>query len=245
MERRIPPLTRPGRGASERVGAAGRRLLCSLTAMLLVIAAGCGQSASSGPRSDGTAEATEFTDIAGHPAEEQILEGLRRGLWRVPVDGLYGPDDPATWGDILPALWNASGRPGGTEADEVRDAVSWAAKEGYLDRIHSGKSIVLDDPITRQDAMELLYVHHGSVSGVEAMLTGIYDDGFHDSAQIPAEGKRALYWGFYNVLIKETEPDMIDPSGAVSKGDLAEIMIRYMDDFMGGSAEKQEGGDMQ
>lgn len=173
---------------------------------LFAVLTGCGAKPEPEPAADAT-----FADIAGHPMEEQILEGLRRGLYAVPPDGRFRPDEPATRGEFLTALWNLSGRPGDAESP--------------------------DEPVTRQEAMSILYADNGSVSGVEAMLTGIYDSGFRDSDQIPPGGKAALYWGFYNVLIREPEPDMIDPSGTVSRGDMADIMIRYADTFRGESPE--------
>ena len=186
---------------------------------LFAILTGCG--AEPEPESaDGT-----FTDIAGHPMEDRILEGLQRGFYGVPPDGRFRPGEPATRGEFLTALWNLSGRPG-----DAKTALAWAADAGYPDAAP-------DEPITRQEAMSILYAHNGSVGGVEAMLTGIYDSGFRDSGQIPPEGKAALYWGFYNVLIREPEPDMIDPSGTVSRGDMADIMIRYADTFRGESPE--------
>jgi len=190
---------------------------------LLAVLSGCTSTPAEEPESaDGT-----FTDITGHPMEDQILEGLQRGFYGVPSSGCFRPDEPATYGEFLRALWNLSGRPG-----DAKSAVDWATEAGYLDA-----PIQPDEPITRQEAMSLLYAHNGSVSGVEAMLTGIYDSGFRDSAQIPTEGKPALYWGFYNVLIREPEPDMIFPSGTVSRGDMAYIMVRYMDTFRSESPE--------
>ena len=79
--------------------------------------------------------------------------------------------------------------------------------------------------------MSLLFACNGSVSGTELMFTKLYDDGFKDSGDIPPGGKPALYWGFYNVLIRETETDVISPSGPVPRGDMAEILVRFMDSF--------------
>lgn len=184
----------------------------------LVLLAGCAQSASESAELLG--EASALTDIAGHPAEAAILESLRRGLCDAPSDGLFHPDEPVTGAEFVTALWNLAGRPDA-------GALSWAEGNGLLD---SG-AFASDEPITRQDAMKILYAYNGGVSGPEAMLTGIYDAAFTDSSQIPAGGKPSLYWGFYNVLILEPEPDKIAPFGAVSRGDMAAMLIRYMDDF--------------
>ncbi|MBQ9521328.1 MAG: S-layer homology domain-containing protein [Oscillospiraceae bacterium] len=203
-------------------------LLC-----LLAVLTGCTSGAL--PESESaelSAADGTFIDIAGHPMEYEILEGLELGLYRVPSDGRFRPDEPATHGDFLLALWNFSGRPGDS-ANELQNALDWAADTEYPDNVPATP----DDPITRQEAMSILYTHNGGVSGVEAMLTGIYDNGFRDSAQIPPGGKAALYWGFYNVLIRETEPGIISPSGTVSRGDMADIMIRYVNMFRGESPE--------
>ncbi len=198
----------------------------------LVLLAGCAQSASESAELSG--EASALTDIAGHPAEAAILEGLRRGLYDAPSDGLFHPDEPVTGAEFVTALWNLAGRPDADSSaleNQVRAAsaaaLSWMTRNGLLD----SAAFASDEPITRQDAMKILYAYNGGVSGPEAMLTGIYDAAFTDSSQIPAGGKPSLYWGFYNVLILEPEPDKIAPFGAVSRGDMAAMLIRYMDDF--------------
>lgn len=225
MRRWIPSLARPGPKLTSQGGIRLRKQsLLFLTALaLFAVLTGC--ASANKPETSQLADAAdEFADIAGHPMEERILEGHERGFYDIPADGLFRPDDPATVGDFLTALWNLSGSPG-------KNAVDWAADAGYL----SGAD--LSQPLTRQQAMSLLYALNGAVSGVEAMLTGIYDEGFRDSGEIPPGGKQALYWGFYHVLIREPEPDMIMPSGTVSRGDMADILIRYADRFAGESPE--------
>lgn len=205
-----------------------RTLFFLLALVPFVLLSGCGGASENAQLSG---EAAELSDVAGHAAETAILEGLRRGLYAAPADGLFRPDEPVTGAEFVAALWNLAGRPdAGPASDEesqVRDALSWVEANAFLD----GDAFAPDEPITRLDAMRLLYACNGGASGPELMLTGIYDDAFADSAQIPAEGKRALYWGFYNVLIQEPEPDKIAPFGTVSRGDMAAALVRYADDF--------------
>ena len=209
-----PALARPGPQYFRKEACLLRkRFLLMLSALLLCSAlAGCAQNAS---------ESVELSDVAGHASEAAILEALRRGLCAAPSDGLFRPDEPVTGGEFVAALWNLAGQP------DSPDALSWADENGFLD----AASFDPDAPVTRQEAMNILYAYNGGVPGVEAMLTGIYDDAFTDSAEIPDGGKQSLYWGYYNVLIREPEPDKIAPSGAVSRGDMAAMMVRYMDDF--------------
>lgn len=214
-----------------------RNFIFPFAFILLIVLAlpGCGRKASESPQLSG--EAPELSDIAGHPAEAAILEGLQRGLYAAPSDGLFRPDEAATGGDFVIALWNLAGNPDGSpspdEAEQLRQALAWADKSGLLDE----SAFDAEASLTRQEAMNILYAYNGGVSGMEAMLTGVYDDAFLDSAQIPPGGKPALYWGFYNVLIREPEPDTISPSGTVSRGDMAAMMVRYMDDFQSESPE--------
>ena len=225
MRRWIPSLARPGPDLIIQGGICLRRRTLLFLAALLVFAVltGCASGAESEEAELSAADGGEFTDIAGHPLEEAIQEGLEHGLYGVPPDGRFRPDDPATLGEFLRALWNLSGQPG-------ESATDWAKEAGYL----SGAP---DSPVTRQEAMSILYAHNGAVSGMEAMLTGIYNDGFRDSGEISDEGRQSLYWGYYNVLIRETEPGLIAPSGTVSRGDMANILIRYADKFRGESPE--------
>ena len=218
----------------------GKRTIAMASLLVLFIpfaVCGCGQRETSQKYLDDMSEkttiVTEYSDIEDHYAEQAILDGLQRGLWSVPADGLFRPDEAATAEEFLTALWNASGRPEdgvrvSDKADDATRALSWAEKEGWL------KESTRDIPLTRQDAMNILYAHNGGVSGIEAMLTAIYDEGFPDSGEVSPEGKAALYWGFYNVLIRERDQGRIEPDGIVSRGDMAEMLIQYMDDFITG-----------
>ena len=235
MERWMPALARPGPELKGGVSLKSRNFLFSLALILLIVLPGCGRDASESPRLSG--EAPELSDIAGHPAEEAIREGLRRGLYPAPSDGLFRPDEAATGGDFVIALWNLAGNPDGNPSndgdEQLRQALAWADESGFLD----GGAFDADKPITRQEAMDILYAYNGGGVGMEAMLTSVYDNAFLDSGEIPDGGKPALYWGFFNVLIREPEPDKIAPSGTVSRGDMAAMMVRYMDDFQSESPE--------
>lgn len=206
-----------------------KRLLLALSLLILSSAlASCGQNAAL------SGETAELSDVAGHASEAAILEGLRRGLCAAPSDGLFRPDEPVTGGEFVAALRNLDkAAPASDWKSQVRDALSWAGKSGFLD----AAAFDPDALITRQEAMNILYAYNGGAVGAEAMLTGIYDDAFADSADIPDGGKQSLYWGYYNVLIREPEPDKIAPFGTVSRGDMAAMLVRYMDDFKTESPE--------
>ena len=232
----MPMLARPG---PKEYGSRKKRRVFLVALMLFAALTGCAKTSpvSSADVADQSG-AAELADVAGHSQEAYILEGLQRGFWSAPSDGRFRPDESATREDFLVALWRLDGQPEVSDKGvssawnpETRKALAWADAAGCLDSAVSVKTFSPDEPITRQAAMESLYAYNGSVSGVEAMLTGVYDDAFKDSAELPAESKRALYWGFYNVFLRETGPDQISPSGALTRGDMAEALIRYWRDF--------------
>lgn len=236
----MPILAQPGSKERPHQRGSWKKWRVFLTALMTFVAlAGC-EKKPPAPSAD-IAElsgAEELTDVAGHPQEEYILEGLRLGFWPVPSDGRFQPDEDATREEFLVALWRLAGQPdvslNGIPSrwnPELRKALAWADAAGCLDSAASVQTFAPDELITRQAAMETLYACNGNVSGLETMLTGIYDDAFADSAKLSGESKRALYWGFYNVLIREKEPGKISPSGALSRGDMAEALIRYWNDF--------------
>lgn len=219
--------------------------LIFLTAFLSLAAlAGCA-SRTDAPQTPDAAElsqadAAELSDAGETSAETYILEGARRGLYSLPSDGGFQPDEPVTRGEFLVALWRLAGQPetsGATPPSDLEAALAWADAAGCLDSAADASNFDPDELMTRQAAMESLFSYHGSVSGTEGMMTALYDNAFDDSGEIPAGAKRALYWGFYNVLIREPEPDRIAPSGPVSRGDMAEMMVRYLDDFQSEPAE--------
>ena len=153
-------------------------------------------------------------------------------------------DDSVSVGEFTAALWNLMGCPGEAERNtpsgstpnpaadsDARNAAAWLEAEGIWDGIPLERPAP-EEPLNRLTAMELLFTLNGRRSGMEAVLTGVYDSAFKDSGSIPEENKAALYWGFFNVLIRETEPDYIAPFSAVSRGDMSEMLMRYGDDFL-------------
>lgn len=253
MNQWMPMLARPG-PAKDAKGCEtvnGKRLALLTVLLLCALLTGCGKRDSDSAAGAADAPAplgeTELTDVAGRPDESYILEGLRQGLYPAPADGQFRPDEPVTRSEFIVALWRLVGQPEADErktpsewADELREAVAWADETGCLDSAVSVGTFDPDELMTRQAAMETLFACNGSVTGVEGMLMAIYDDAFDDSAEIPSGAKRAIYWGFYSVLIREPEPDKIAPSGTVSRGDMAEMLVRYLNKFRNQPPENEQ-----
>ena len=104
-------------------------------------------------------------------------------------------------------LWRMCGKPAAAKAasfadasaDWYQDALSWAVEKGYVNGL-SDTRFGPDAPITRQQAMAILFRLNGGQSGTELTLTGIYEQTFADSTTIASWAKDATWWAVYHEL---------------------------------------------
>lgn len=180
----------------------------------------------------------EFPDIAGHWGEEMIRRAAQMGLFRGYADGSFGPDEPVTRAQFLAVLYRLAGSPEaggevpftdvGTLPEEFRAAIAWGYAEGFV----QGRSETVFDPgapLTRQEALKLLFAWNGGQSGAETLFTAFYDDAYTDSASIAAWARPAMYWGVYHGLIKGTSKTTLSPRSPASRAQLATILVNYAD----------------
>jgi hypothetical protein len=179
-----------------------------------------------------------FTDTKGHWGESFIARAAELGLFKGYPDGSFRPNLDVTRAQYVTVLYRMAGSPAiGAEApfsdiasqsQEFRTAIAWGYEKGYL----NGKGEGIFDPngpVTRQEAMKILFGYDGGISGMEIMFTGIYDKGFTDSDQIAAWGKPAMYWGVYKSLITGTSDTTLSPNGTATRAQLAKILTGYYD----------------
>ena len=136
----------------------------------------------------------------------------------------------------MTVLWNQEGRPESENrtpfvdmSDQIEDfqkAVSWAYEKGYINGT-SPETFSPSELLTRQAIMKILFGYNGGISGLETILSRIYDSAFQDSGLISDWGKPGMYWGVYNRIIEATQQRMLDPHGIVTRADMAAIMVRY------------------
>ena len=181
-----------------------------------------------------------FSDIAGTWAERYIRTAAERNLFQGYPDGTFRPDNRLTRAQFVMVLWNLAGRPMVSDTtpfadmegqiENFRNAVAWAYAKGYVSGT-SPDTFSPGEPLTRQAAVKILFAYHGSVSGTEIMMTGIYDGIFSDSGRLSAWARDAMYWAVYQKIISGTSPTTLEPGGAVTRAQLAAIMVRYVERF--------------
>ena len=194
------------------------------------------------PPSDGgtTTELPNFNDISGHWAEQSIRRSAQLGLFKGYPGGNFGPEDNVTRAQFVTVLYRMAGSPAvtteapftdtQTQSAEFRTAINWAYATGSV----NGKTATTFDPqgsITRQEALKILFYYAGGQSGMELLVTPIYDSSFADSDQIGAWAKPAMYWGVYHEIISGQGTDRLRPTTPATRAELADILVNYLDKF--------------
>ena len=181
-----------------------------------------------------------FRDVTrGHWAFASVERAAELGLVTGYSDGTFRPDTPVTRAQFVLMLWRMCGKPAAAKAasfadasaDWYQDALSWAVEKGYVNGL-SDTRFGPDAPITRQQAMAILFRLNGGQSGSEQMLTGVYEQTFTDSGTIASWAKDATWWAVYHELVSGVGGSRIAPEANASRAQIAAILLRYADQFM-------------
>lgn len=181
-----------------------------------------------------------FRDVtSAHWAFASVERAAELGLVTGYSDGTFRPDTHVTRAQFVLMLWRMCGKTAAAKAasfadasaDWYQDALSWAVEKGYVNGL-SDTRFGPDAPITRQQAMAILFRLNGGQSGTELTLTGIYEQTFADSTTIAAWAKDATWWAVYHELVSGVGGSRIAPEANASRAQIAAILLRYADQFM-------------
>lgn len=181
-----------------------------------------------------------FRDVtSAHWAFASVERAAEMGLVTGYSDGTFRPDTAVTRAQFVLMLWRMCGKPAAAKAasfadasaDWYQDALSWAVENGYVNGL-SDTRFGPDAPITRQQAMAILFRLNGGQSGTELTLTGIYEQTFADSTTIASWAKDATWWAVYHELVSGVGGSRIAPEANASRAQIAAILLRYADQFM-------------
>ncbi|MBQ5749365.1 MAG: S-layer homology domain-containing protein [Oscillospiraceae bacterium] len=196
------------------------------------------KESSSGGFEEAQTEKPRFADLPqSHWAYAQIEKAVEKGLIKGYDDGTFRPDEPVTRAQFVTMLCRMAGQSGSTNPSAFADVpqthwaaapVAWAAENGFV----KGTSPSAFDPngmITREQAMTVLFRYAGGVSGMEAMLGGIYQEQFADSASIHSWARPAVYWAVYNEILTGDTATTLAPTKTATRAQTAVIFLRYME----------------
>lgn len=188
------------------------------------------------PGSDQTVEL--FSDIAGNWAEAYITRAAERKLV-LGYEGKYRPQDSMTRAELVTLLWRAKGSPEAKPStftdltqEWYMDAIAWAEETGVVNGIGEGR-FDPDGHITREQLAAVLHRMAGSPTGMEAMLTSLYDQQFTDSAKVSSWAKASVYWTYYTEILcgneRLTAEGELAPQADATRAQIAVMVIRYLD----------------
>lgn len=175
-----------------------------------------------------------FSDTAGHWAANWIVLATRRGIFKGNPDGTFRPNEPVSRGDYVLTLYRMTGEPAFNmsaspfpdvpETAYYAKAVAWAYANGLV----SGRGDGFDPkaPVTRQEAMKILFAFSGGQNGAELLLRSTYDDAFSDSGEVAAWAKNSMYWAIYQGIINGMD-GALAPKGLTTRAQLAKILVEY------------------
>ncbi|MBR2742363.1 MAG: SH3 domain-containing protein [Clostridia bacterium] len=163
---------------------------------------------------------------------EAVSFAMTRELMDAP-DGYFRPDEAATRAETVYALWRLSGKPepeGSAAFTDIPEgasyskAVSWAYGCGIIEGTSSA-SFSPDLPLTREQLAVILMRYAGVPDeGGEMGLAG-----YEDSREISDYARTALLWAHTKGLINGTSESTLSPGAAVTRAQLAAVIMRYND----------------
>ena len=112
--------------------------------------------------------------------------------------------------------------------DWYADAVSWATANGVVSGM--GKEMFGPNaPLTREQLALILY-HYAQVAGYAPHQGGMAIQEFSDSASISGWALEAVQWAVNAGLISGTGDGMLDPDGAATRAQVAQIFMNFCQD---------------
>ena len=156
------------------------------------------------------AEPSPFSDVSTSAYYyEAVKWAQEKGITGGIGNGLFGPNQPCTRGQIVTFLWRAAGSPVVNYAMNMTDvaedayygeAVRWALSEGITTGI--GDTVFGPDAAcTRAQAVAFLF-RYAVANGMNAVTLADLISGFADAASVPGYAVSAMNWALSQGIMK-------------------------------------------
>ena len=156
------------------------------------------------------AEPSPFSDVSTTAYYyEAVKWAQEKGITGGIGNGLFGPNQPCTRGQIVTFLWRAAGSPVVNYAMNMTDvaedayygeAVRWALSEGITTGI-GDTAFGPDAACTRAQAVAFLF-RYAAASGMDAVTLADLISGFADAASVPGYAVSAMNWALSQGIMK-------------------------------------------
>ena len=156
------------------------------------------------------AEPSPFSDVSTSAYYyEAVKWAAENGITGGVGNGLFGPNQPCTRGQIITFLWRAAGSPVVNYAMNMTDvaenayygeAVRWALSEGITTGI-GDTAFGPDAACTRAQAVAFLF-RYAAANGMDAVTLADLISGFADAASVPGYAVSAMNWALSQGIMK-------------------------------------------
>ena len=179
-----------------------------------------------------------FYDVAqGAWYYDAVQYVTQRGLMTGVSDRQFAPNAILSRAQAVQILYDLAGGPTVSASNDFvdvnrgdwyADAVSWATANGVVSGM--GKEMFGPNaPLTREQLALILY-HYAQVAGYAPHQGGMAIQEFSDSASISGWALEAVQWAVNAGLISGTGDGMLDPDGAATRAQVAQIFMNFCQD---------------
>lgn len=171
-----------------------------------------------------------FHDTKTHWAKEAVDFVSSREIINGTGRNTFAPNLPTTRGMVVTVLHNMENNPVQNFAGHFADvesnlwyaeSVKWAAEQGIVSGIGENR-FAPEDIITREQLTAILHRFSGA-TGTKASKLDFVDEG-----AVSGWAQDAMKWAVQEGLITGTSGRLLDPTGEVSRAQLATILFRYI-----------------
>ena len=161
-----------------------------------------------------------YTEAVAYVSDHDLMAGKTAAA--------FAPNENADRVTVVEALWRAAGMPEASEpaaffdvADDTsyKAAVDWAVETGLITGYPDGTFDGIGS-VTREQLVTMLWRYEGSPAAENAT--------FSDSASIGGYASSAVGWAQFNQIVSGVGQNRFDPQGAVTRAQLATVLMNYL-----------------
>ena len=171
--------------------------------------------------------ASTFTDVPTDAYYAKAVEWtVKKGITNGKANGLFGPNDPCTRGQIVTFLWRAAGSPAPKDTATVPadvlpgsycyDAVAWALENGITNGMADG-TFGVNNTCTRGQSVTLLYRAMGTAPTTANGFTDVETNAFCADA---------VAWAVESGVTNGTTASTFSPSNGCTRAQIVTFLFR-------------------
>lgn len=160
--------------------------------------------------------AKDFTDSAGHWAQEAIDFASAHGLFSGTGEASFSPEDTMTRAMLMTVLARFDGEDTAGGSTWYEKGLSWAVANGVSD------GSAPESPITREQLATALWRYAGSPTATGSL------EQYADADSVSGYAVDALRWAVSTGLLSGMDNSTLAPGNSATRAQVATILMRYV-----------------